>query len=185
MMQHSCSAVIASNAADVVYHLTAYLTYLAHTMQLVHANFDRSRHAQPICRKRLEQLAQKQSISTIIIMFVQPNDTCLDNSYPIHWEFSLDASPLIQQHCLRATPRCGPCELRQIFRGYALSAHFYSKCTRKCLTFEMKVNVTEYNNHIGANQWRISTPVKVIWRIVAIALTVSDILLFKFVTLNI
>ena len=42
----------------------------------------------------------------------------------------------------------------------------------------MKVKVTEYNIHNGAIWWRISTSVKVVMNIFALALTVCDILLF-------
>ena len=43
----------------------------------------------------------------------------------------------------------------------------------------MEVKVTEYNVRNGAIRWRISTSVRVIRRIFAIALTVSDILMFQ------
>ena len=43
----------------------------------------------------------------------------------------------------------------------------------------MKVKVTEYNIHNGAIRWRIATSVKVAWRIFALALIVSEILMFQ------
>ena len=43
----------------------------------------------------------------------------------------------------------------------------------------MKVEITEYTIHNGAIRWRISTSVKVIWRVFAIALLVSDRWMFQ------
>ena len=78
-----------------------------------------------------------------------------------------------------ATQRRGSCVSRKICRGHPLPAHFFNKCiTRKCLTLKMKVKVTEHNIHNDVIQQRLLTSVKVIWRIFAIALTVSDIVIF-------
>ena len=49
----------------------------------------------------------------------------------------------------------------------------------KNLTLKMKVKVMQYNIRNGAIPWQISTSVKVIWCIFAIALAVSEILMFQ------
>ena len=54
----------------------------------------------------------------------------------------------------------------------------YSKY-RKCLNLTAKVKVTEYIIYNGEILWRISTSLEVIWRSFAIALTVSEILIFQ------
>ena len=52
---------------------------------------------------------------------------------------------------------------------------FYRKCkTRKCFTVKLKVRVTDYIIHNNAIRWRTATSEKVIWRILAIALTCRD-----------
>ena len=50
---------------------------------------------------------------------------------------------------------------------------------KKCLTLKMKVKVTEYNIHNSAIQWRISTSVKVICRILVMVFTISEILMVQ------
>ena len=75
----------------------------------------------------------------------------------------------------RATLWRGSCESRQIcWRQTAAnlletnraSTLFYSKCIiRKCLTFKIKVKITEYNIHNSPIRWQISTSVEVILEI--------------------
>ena len=81
----------------------------------------------------------------------------------------------------RAISRPGLCESRQICRWHPQSVlFFYTKCmTRKCLTFKMKVKITEYNVYNGVIRWRISTSVKVTRRIFLIALTVFEMLTLR------
>ena len=75
----------------------------------------------------------------------------------------------------RTTPRWAAMRVKAHLLGHLLPVPFcYNKCiTRKCL------KITEYNIHSCANQWRISTSVKVIWRISVMVLTISEILMFQ------
>ena len=50
---------------------------------------------------------------------------------------------------------------------------------KKCLMLKMKVNVTEYNIHHGANRWRISISIKVAHEHFSLAFTVFEIFTFK------
>ena len=65
--------------------------------------------------------------------------------------------------------------------GHLMPAQFfYNKCiTRKGLTLKMKIEVTQYNTDNGAIRWRISTSVKVIWYMFAIAFAISVILMLQ------
>ena len=54
------------------------------------------------------------------------------------------------------------------------------KCiTRKYLTLQMKVKVTQYNIHNDPIRWQISTSIKVILEHFSLALTVFEIFIFK------
>ena len=82
---------------------------------------------------------------------------------------------------IKATPRQGPCESRQVCSGHLLPvAIFYNKCmTTIRLILQTKVKVTDYNIQNDVIRWRISTSLNVIGLIFATALTVSEILTFQ------
>ena len=75
------------------------------------------------------------------------------------WHYILDQGVTLRSNN-KNNSMAGPCESRHICRVFAARAFFYNNNITKCVTFKTKVK--EYNIHIGAIRWRISTSVKFI-----------------------